>query len=266
MPRLGPTLLSLALAGVLTLAAYADPVLVAVVVVLVQVLVALAPALVSTTGAAIESPRRVPAIAGGLVATAVTLHPDLLEGAAGTSADVIGATDTGSYAGLLPGVAVAVFVALVAQMLRTDGRTRLVESVAYAVGLSVCAALAVGWIGAVQSLGDSTCVAVGAAGVAAGLVAWSLPIDRWLCLSLATVAGAAGGAAVVLAVDSIMTVYFGLLVGAAAALFAVLGQVVARAMAGTGTHPAAAWGFPGAMSIALAAPVVYLGGQLVTLA
>jgi hypothetical protein len=266
VPRLGPTLLSLALAGVLTLAAYADPVLVAAAVVLVQVLVALAPSLVSTSGTVIPSPRQVPAIAGGLVATAVTLHPHLLDGAAGTSADVVGATDTGSYAGTLPGVAVAVFVALIAQMWRKDGRTHLVQSVAYAVALSGCAVLTVGWIGAVQSLGDSACVAVGAAGVAGGLVAWSLPVDRWWGLTLATVAGAAGGAGAVLAVDSVMTVYFGILVGAAAALFAVLGQVVARIVAGSGTHPASVWGFPGALSIALAAPVVYLGGQLVTLA
>ncbi|MCW2771008.1 MAG: hypothetical protein JWR27_2441 [Aeromicrobium sp.] len=266
VPRLGPTLLSLALAGVMTLAAYTDPVLVGVAVLLVQVLIALGPGPVDRAGAAIASPRLVPVLVAGVVATTLTLEPELLSGADGTSADVIGISDTGVLAGTIPGVAAAVFVALVAQMLRRDGRTDLVQSVGYAVMLSASAVLAVGWIGAVQSVGDAACVAVAAAGVAAGLLVWTLPVDRWICLSLATVAGAAAGAAVVLAVDSIMTVYFGVLVGAAAAILAVLGQVVARVVAGRGTHPSVVWGFPGAMAIALVGPVVYLGGQLVTAA
>ncbi|MET0766479.1 MAG: hypothetical protein ABWY50_02435 [Aeromicrobium sp.] len=266
MPRLGPTLLSLALAGVMTLAAYTDPVLVGVAVLLVQVLIAVGPGPVDRAGIAIASPRLVPVLVAGVVATALSLEPDLLTGAEGTSTDVIGISDTGVFVGAIPGVAAAVFVALVAQMLRRDGRTDLVQSVGYAVLLSATAVLAIGWIGAVQSIGDAACVAVAAAGVGAGLLAWMLPVDRWICLSLATVAGAAAGAAVVLAVDSIMTAYFGVLVGAAAAILAVVGQVVARTVGGHGTHPSVAWGFPGAMAIALVGPVAYLGGQLVTAA
>jgi hypothetical protein len=44
----------------------------------------------------------------------------------------------------------------------------------------------------------------------------------------------------------------------------VLGQVVARTIAPDASQPATRWGFPGAMAVAFAAPVVYLGGQLVT--
>ncbi|MCW2768580.1 MAG: hypothetical protein JWQ91_2120 [Aeromicrobium sp.] len=266
VPRLGPTLLSLALAGVMTLAAYTDPVLVGVAVLLVQVLIAVGPGPVDRAGIAIASPRLVPVLVAGVVATALSLEPDLLTGADGTSTDVIGISDTGVFAGAIPGVAAAVFVALVAQMLRRDGRTDLVQSVGYAVLLSATAVLAIGWIGAAQSIGGAACVAVAAAGVGAGLLAWMLPVDRWICLSLATLAGAAAGAAVVLAVDSIMTAYFGVLVGAAAAILAVVGQVVARTVGGHGTHPSVAWGFPGAMAIALVGPVAYLGGQLVTAA
>ena len=262
--RLGSTLLALALAGVLTLAAYADPVVVAAAVVLVQVLVAVSPPLMSASGEVIGSPRFVPVLVAGVVATALTLEPALLEGADGTSPDVVGVTDTGMFAGVLPAVMVAVFVALVAQMLRKDGRGQLVSSVGYAVTLSVVAAFAAGWLGAAQSLGDAQAVAVGAAGLAAGLVIWMLPIDRWICFSLATAAGAGGGAAVAATVESSMTVYFGVVVGAGAAVFAVLGQVVGRVMAGNSLQPAARWGFPGAMSVAFAAPVVYIGGQLVT--
>lgn len=266
VPRLGTTMLSLALAGLLTLAAYTDPVLVGVAVLLVQVLIAAAPAPFTSTGEVIASPRFVPALVAGVVATAITLRPELLTGAEGTSPDVVGASDTGMYAGVVPAVAAGLFAALLAQMLRSDGRPHLVRSLAYAVGLAVSAALAVGWIGAVQSFGDAACVAIGAAGVGAGLLVWMIPIDRWWCLSLSMLAGGLAGAAVVVGVDTIFTVLAGVLVGASSALFAVLGQVVARATTGVGTHPAVLWGYPGALSIALAAPVVYLGGQLVTLA
>lgn len=263
MPRLGSTLLSLALAGVITLAAYTDPVLVGAAVVLVQVLIALAPRAIDPSGSSIRSPHFVAALSGGLVATAITLVPELLNGADGTSADVVGATDNGMMAGILPAIAVSVFVALIAQMLRTDGRPDLVPSTAYAVTLGAFAAMSSGWIGAAQSLGDAEAVAVGAGGLAAGLLVWLVPIDRWICASFAVLAGAAGGAAVALTVDSTLTWLFGVAVGSAAALFGLLGQVLGRAWSRGHTHAAAGWGFPGAMSVALAAPLVYIGGQLV---
>lgn len=262
--RLGPTLLSLALAGVITLAAYADEVLVAAAVLLVQVLVAVAPPLRTTAGDVIASPRFAPAAVAGIVATVLTLEPGLLSGADGTSSDVLGSTDTGMFSAVLPAVMAAVFVALFAQMLRRDGRGDLVRSVGYAVTLSVVAAFAVGWLGTVQSLGEAAAVAVGAAGLGAGLLVWSLPIDRWVTLGLSVVAGAGGGAIVAATVESSMTVYFGVVVGAGAALFAVLGQVVGQTMSAGSLQPSATWGFPGAMAVAFAAPIVYVGGQLIT--
>ena len=262
--RLGSTLLSLALAGVLVLAAHADLALMAAAVLLVQVLVAIAPPLTTSTGEVVASPRFAPALVAGVVATALTFEPDLLDGAAGTSPDVVGATDTGMLSGVLPAVVAAVFVALAAQMLRKDGRTHLVRSLGYAVLVSVVAAFTAGWLGTAQSLGDAEAVSVGAAGLAAGLVVWLLPVDRWLCIGLSTVAGAGGGAAVAAGVDSPMTIFFGVVVGAGAAVLAVLGQVVARTMAAGNQQPAARWGFPGAMAVAFAAPAVYLGGQLIT--
>lgn len=262
--RLGSTLLSLALAGVITLAAYTDEALVVAAVLLVQVLVATSPPLVGPAGEVIASPRFLPAVVAGVVATALTYRPELLSGADGTSADVVGATDTGMLSGVLPAIMAAVFIALFAQMLRSDGRAHLVRSVGYAVLVSVVAAFAAGWLGTVQSLGDAAAIAVGAAGLGAGLVVWMLPVDRWLCIGLSTLAGAGGGAVVAATVDSPMTVYFGVVVGAGSAIFAVLGQIVARTMSGANLSPGARWGFPGAMAVAFAAPVVYIGGQLIT--
>lgn len=263
MPRLGSTLLSLAIAGVLTLAAYTGTAFVAAVVLLVQALIASAPSPADSRGRSIRTPRFAAAIAAGVTATVLTVWPDLLSGADGTSSDVLGPIDSGALFGIMPAIAVAVFVALVSQMLRKDGRPHLVASTAYAVALGVFAALAAGWIGASQSLADPEGVAVGAAGVGVGLLVWLLPIDRWVCGCLAVVAGGAAGAAVVLNVDSTVTWVYGVAVGSGAALFAMLGQVLGRAWSRGRTHAAAGWGFPGAMSIVLAAPIVYVGSQLV---
>lgn len=255
--------MSLALVGVITLTAYAGPELVAAAVLVVQVLIALAPSAIDPAGRAIPSPHFVAALVAGVVATLITLFPGLLDGATGSSPDVVGATDHGMLAGIMPAIAVAVFVALMAQMLRTDGRSDLVPSTTYAVTLGVFAALATGWIGAAQSLGGAEVVAIGSAGVAAGLLGWLVPIDRFVAASLAILTGAVGGAAVAASVDSPMTWLFGVAIGSAAALFAVLGQVLGRAWSRGRRHAAAGWGFPGAMSVALAAPLVYVGGQLI---
>jgi Tfp pilus assembly protein PilW len=165
--------------------------------------------------------------------------------------------------GMLPAVAVAVFVALISQMLRTDGRADLVPSTAFAITLGVFAAVSAGWIGAAQSLGAPEVIAIGAAGLGAGVVAWAVPFDRWVCGSAAVVLGGAAGAAVAVGVDSVVTWVLGVAIGSGTALFAVLGEVLGRAWSQGRTHASAGWGFPGAMSIVLAAPIVYVGGQLV---
>ena len=261
--RLGSTALSLALVGVITLAAVAGPLLVAAAVVLVQLLIAAAPSPADSRGRLIHAPRFAAAASAGLVATVLTLWPGLLEGADGSTADVSGTVGTGLLGGIIPAIAVGIFVAMVSQMLRKDGRPHLVPSTGYAVSLGVFAAMSVGWIGATQSLGDWQAVAIGAAGVAGGLLAWMVPIDRWVCGALAVVTGAAAGAAAALAVDSVMTWLFGVVIGSGASLFAVLGQALGRTWSQGRAHASAGWGFPGVMSIALAAPIVYVGGQLV---
>lgn len=261
MPSFRSTLLSLALAGLLTLAAYTDPLLVAAVVGVVQLLIAQAPSPTDAKGHAVHAPRFAAAAAAGAVATILTLAPHLLRGADGSSSKSFGVTDNGMLSAIMPAIVVGVFVALASQMLRKDGRVSLVSTTGYAVALGVFAALTVGWIGAVQSLGDAEVVAVGAAGVAGGLIVWLVPIDRWLCGSAAVVAGAVTGALVSYEVD--LTWGLGVAVGSGAALFAVLGQILGRTWSQGRTHAAAGWGFPGAMSIALAAPIVYIGGQLI---
>ncbi len=157
------TLLSVALAGLLTLAAFTDPWLVAAVVVVVQLLIALAPTPIDDSR--VEVPWAATVAGAGLVATALSMWPNALEGADGTSTKVFGQADNGMLAAIVPAVVVGVFLALATQMLRSDGRDKLVSTMSHAVALAVFAALAVGWIGAVKSFGGPEVVAVGAAGV-----------------------------------------------------------------------------------------------------
>jgi hypothetical protein len=262
--RFGSLLFVVALAGVVTLAAFVDPVMIAAVVVLVQALVSLAPTLVAADGRVINSPRVVAGLAAGLVATVIVLAPHVIAGADGTSAAVIGASDSGALAGLVLGVAAGIFVAVGAQMVRRDGRADLVQSVSYAVMIATISTFAAGWVGAGQSLGEADVVAVSAAGAAAGVLAWSLPIAARLRAGLVLLAGAGAGAVLATLADSAMTGFFGVVAGGLCAVFAVVGLESGRTLIKGAAHPAVTGGFPGASAIAFAGPMAYIAGQLIT--
>ena len=264
MSRVESTLLSIALAGVLTLAAYTDVLLVGAVIVITQIMVAAAPSPANASGHSVNAPRFGAAAFAGLIATGVTLHPEVLLGANGTRAGRVGTIESGVFAGLVPAVAAGVIVALLSQMLRKDGRKSLVLTTGYAVTLCTFASLAIGWIGAAQSIGGAPVVAVAAIALAAALLVWLVPFDRWVIGSLAVAAGGVGAAfaAPYLGDTSGMTWAFGALVGVGVATFAILGQVLGRAWCSGRRHASAGWGFPGALSLALSAPIVFVASQL----
>ncbi len=264
MSRLAPTAWSIALVAVLVLAAHVDVVLVAAVVLVVQAQIAAAPPPADARGRSVPTPKAVATVVAGLVATIFAVRPAWLMGAEGTRAGEIGVLASGTMSGLLLAVAAGVFLSLIAQMLRRDGRRDLVVSTGYAVTVTAFAALTIGWISAVNAVGGPGVVTVCAGATAAALLVWCLPIDRWICGCLAVTAGAAGGAVATLVLDGYLLPLFGIIVGFAVGLFAVLGQVLGRAWGEGRRHAAAGWGFPGALSVALAAPVVHLGGQLAT--
>lgn len=263
--RVESTLLSVALAGIVTLAAYTGVFLVAAVVLVIQFMIASAPAPADSTGRSVHGPRFGAAAVCGLIATILTFHPQIWHGAAGTTAGSIGDIQSGIYAGMVPAVAAGVTIALLSQMLRKHGRASLVLTTGYAVTLCAFSALSIGWIGAAQSQGGAPTVAVGAAGLAASLLVWLLPLDRWVAAGAAVVAGAiAGGVLAPLLNDNnTMTWVFGAIAGLGVAMFAILGQVLGRAWCEGRRHASSGWGFPGAMSLALAAPVIFIASQLV---
>lgn len=262
MSRLAPTAWSTVLVAVLVLAAHVEVLMVAAVVLVVQAQMAAAPPPADARGRAVPTPKAVATVVAGVVATVLTVRPQWLHGAEGTRAGEIGVLASGTVAGVLPAVAAGVFLSLLAQMLRREGRRDLVVSTGYAVAVTTFAALTVGWISAASAFGGREVVAVGASSMVVALLVWCLPIDRWICGCLAVSAGAAGGVAATLVLDGFLLPLFGVVIGMAVGLFAVLGQVLGRAWGEGRRHAASGWGFPGALSVALAAPVVHLGGQL----
>ncbi len=69
------------------------------------------------------------------------MWPGVLDGADGTSDKVFGHADNGMLAAIMPAIVVGVFLALATQMLRTDGRAKLVlDSVVRGRSRRVCGA------------------------------------------------------------------------------------------------------------------------------
>ncbi|CAN5218400.1 hypothetical protein BH09ACT10_BH09ACT10_22510 [soil metagenome] len=262
MPTFASTIVSIVLAAFLALAAYSDPLWVALVVVVIQLMIAYGPGATNERGRSIPTPRFVPAAVGGIVAVLITLHPAVLQGARGTEASDVASIDSGIFVGLAVGVVVSLFLAIFAQMRRPAPRAHLVLSLSYAVLLSTFAGLAAGWVGASKSLAAENVVAVGAVAVAVALVIWLVPGPRWPVGALSMVG--AGVASVVLATQVDLptgnAVVFG--TGLIVGLFAILGEVVARVLTEASTHTGKRWGFEGVLPLALAAPIVFVGSQL----
>ncbi|MGJ9411607.1 hypothetical protein ACHAAC_02760 [Aeromicrobium sp. CF4.19] len=266
MSRIPASLFSTALLGLVVLAALTEvSVLVAAPVLLVQGLLAAAPSPPDAQGRAHGGPRFWPALLAGLVATVLVTWPGLLAGPEGMRAGREALVSNGVISGIIPAVAVAVLAALVAQMLRRDGRPHLVASTGHAATLGVFAALAACWISATRASLGAEVVIVAAVGIAAALLVWALPLDRFVSAGLALVAGglAAAGAGAVL--DGLTTWLFGLVLGMTASIFAILGQVLGRAWSAGRIHASQGWGFPGALAVTLPAPVVHVCGQLLGL-
>ncbi|MGH3424564.1 MAG: hypothetical protein ACRDO8_07540, partial [Nocardioidaceae bacterium] len=144
-------LLTVAFAGLFVLATYTHGYALAAAVVVGQLIVATTPPPVGTCGRPLVSSRLVPVGLGGVVATALTVFPELLAGAGGTAAGDVAMIDTGTITGVTIGVAVVVLAALLAQMVRADGRTELVASLTDTVALGVFATFLSGWVAAVDA-------------------------------------------------------------------------------------------------------------------
>lgn len=188
------------------------------------------------------------AAGGAVVAGTAALGADLL---------VLAADGDRPLSGVPAVLALSVLAALVHQLLRRDGRGRLVHSLAATVTLAALAVLASSYLAAEAADGGAALVAVAAlpAGtvVAASVLRRRTGRSPWLDLA-AVPAAAVLALAVPLLSD--LAVVPGLVIAASAALVAwVSGFVVARSAE---PDPALAAGLP----LALAGPVAYVLGRL----
>ncbi|MFH5821826.1 hypothetical protein [Georgenia sp. AZ-5] len=133
---------------------------------------------------------------------------------------------------------IAVVAAFVHQMLRRDGRPRLVESVSGVVAGAVVVVSAAGWVAADTGPLAASLVVTGAAAIAAAASATAVPGRPELVASLSTVAGGAAGlvAGLLLGVVGVVP---GVLVGLAAGILtAALHVLFGRFPASSRVRPA----------------------------
>lgn len=88
--------------------------------------------------------------------------------------------DAPSLAALAVVMAVSLVLTFVNELLRRDGRPRLVESVSGTVAGSVLALCTAGWIAAGALVNGTGFVVVGAAALAVGSAVSAVPLPRWL--------------------------------------------------------------------------------------
>jgi len=265
VPRAAAALLTLALAFVVALAALTRTVLpVVAIVVVVQILIASAPSPVDANGRAIPTPQFAATLAGGLVAAAVACLPPVLIGAAGTRAGIDGLAVTGVLAGLMPGVAVGLMVAIGAQLTRGDDRRSLVSSLTSVVSLVLFASAASAWIGAARTGSGRELVAICGAAIIGCLAVWIGFGPGVRTGLMSAVVGAAAAAAMALRLNGAVTWEFAAMAGAVVAGFAVVGLVVGDTWIGRRHEASAGWGFPGAVAFSFVGPLVYVASQMVS--
>ncbi len=250
-PRLLPAVVGALVCAALAASALLLPVLLLPVLVLAALLLAVGwPRLL-----ALPSPRGTSAVVavaglGAVGAVGVAGPPGTRVGAAPAALPL---GPEGAAAAVLAALGLSVVLAFLHQILRTDGRPRLAESVAGTVTGAAAAALLAGWVGAAAPGGEH--VAVGAAGVAAALLVTALPWPQRLTGVLGVAAAAAAAAVVagllpgVVAVPAaVVGAVLGLVVGGVDRLLTALPRATSRRLSGV----------VGLVAVALAAVPVQL--------
>jgi len=108
----------------------------------------------------------------------------------------------------------SILLAFLNELVRRDGRPRLVESVAGTVTGTLVAVAVAGWVAIGRTPGGEPLVVAGALALAVGSAVVALPLAAWLGAVVTTAAAAGAGAAATAALPDV-DVVAGLLLGAA---------------------------------------------------
>jgi len=130
---------------------------------------------------------------------------------------VVHLTDTQPFLRYLPVVfAAAILLAFVSELVRRDGRTRLVESVSGTVAGTLVAVAVAGWVAIGKTAGGEPLVVVGALALAVGSAVVALHLTPWIG-SVVTAAASAGagalGGLLLPGIDPLAGLLLGLAVG-----------------------------------------------------
>lgn len=240
-------LLTLALGAALALAAHTGELAVAAAVALAQVLLASS----VFAGQAVHSARVAAGvvIAGGFLATVLTLWPQAIGGGDGAA----------TLAGLAPAAAAVMLTALLAQMARRGGRPGLTTALALTVTLGVLATMLAAWVAAARLPGSSELVTVGAAAVAVTSLGLSLPGPSVPVGIAAVLAGTGAATALCLQLANAPAWEFGAALGLTAALLTLAGRQLGAAWSPSRAHRVPVEAIA---PLALVGPVIVIASQL----
>lgn len=139
---------------------------------------------------------------------------------------VVHLTEDQPYLRFLPVVfAAAILLSFVNELVRRDGRERLVESVSGTVTGTLVAVAAAGWVATGNTPGGEPLVVVGALALAVGSAVVALHLATWLGAVVTSVAAALAGAlggAILPDIDVVPALVLGLAVGVLVATLHVL--------------------------------------------
>lgn len=155
--------------------------------------------------------------------------------------------------------ALAIVLAFVNELLRRDGRERLVESVSGVVAGVVVAASVVGWIAAGRTTGGENLVVTGAVALAVGSAVSALPVAGWAGAFATLVAAVGAGAGAGLLVPGIDPQVGGLIGFAVGILIATLLELFDRLPALAGRPAAVAAVI---LPVTVSGILVYVAGRV----
>lgn len=164
-----------------------------------------------------------------------------------------------SLAGLAVVLASGLLLAFVNELLRRDGRVRMVESVSGTVAGAVLALCTAGWIATDSQAGGERVVVSGALALAVGAAVSAFELPRWVSAVATTLAAAGAGAVAGLALPGITPLVGAILGLAVGVLVAALDALLDSLVELKRVLPAMA---AAALPVAVSGAVVHIVGRV----
>ncbi len=180
--------------------------------------------------------------------------------AGGSAVAAVFATRSQPYLGNVPLVfAGALLASFLAELVRRDGRERMVESVSGTVAGALVAICGAGWIAAERTLAGDALVVAGAAALAVGAAVSAIPLREWAGAGATVVASLAGGAAVGAALGD-LGLLSGALLGLAVGILLAAADALLDRLPSLERRPAA-WA-AGILPVTVTGILVYVVGRV----